>query len=115
MTDEKEPPKQKTTRVWSEYAEPSRPHGADAVRQPISAAPTDPPIEQPSDPELEAAVQEAIAADGRLKRGSYSVSSRDGVVTLKGRVPFEYQRELAKACAESCPGVRVLVNQLQVD
>ena len=115
MADEREFPKQKATRVWSEYAEPSRPDGADGVQQPISAAPVDPPREQPPDADLEEMVREALAAEGRLDRGTIAVSSRDGVVTLTGSVPFEFQRELAKACAEGCPGVLVLMNHLQVE
>ena len=114
MAGEKEVPKKKAKRVWSEYAEPSRPDGGSGVRYPISAAPTDLPKKQPSDVELEKAVHAALAADGRLARGTVLVSSRDGVVTLSGEVPFEYQRELATACAERCPGVFVLVNHLKL-
>ena len=109
-----EPKKIATTQVLSEYAEPSCPDGAHGVRHPISAAPVDPPKEQPSNVELEKAVRAVLAAEGRLTRGTVFVSARYGVVTLNGEVPFEYQRELAKACAEKCSGVLVLVNELRI-
>lgn len=38
----------------------------------------------------------------------------DGIVTLKGEVPWEYQRKAAAACVRELAGVRGVVNQIKL-
>lgn len=103
-----------THRVPSEHAEPSRPGGYDGVRQPIAAAPVPPPEPAPADAALAESVRAALRSEGRLADARIVVAVRDGLATLTGEVPLEYQHGLATACASAIPGVLVVQNRLAV-
>ena len=59
-------------------------------------------------------IQSKFIADREIKATDIDVSSRDGVVTLKGRVQNEPMRSLAVAIAQNTNGVKQVVNQLSV-
>lgn len=96
-------------------ADPSRPGGREGVRQPISAAPADPPAEQPPDEVLARAIRTKLDEEGRLDDCVLGARVESGIVTIEGRVGSEYQRELATACAEAVRGVRVVVNSSTIE
>src|SRR5438270_1488087 len=60
------------------------------------------------------------SARDRLLLSSYlplravGCSFRDGVLTLRGRVPSYYQKQLAQAIVAEVEGVREIVNEIQV-
>jgi len=59
-------------------------------------------------------IQSKFVADREIKATDINVSSRDGVVTLKGRVQNEPMRSLAVAIARNTSGVKQVVDQLSV-
>ncbi len=59
-------------------------------------------------------IQSKFVADREIKATDIDVSSRDGVVTLKGRVQNEPMRSLAVAIAQNTNGVKQVVDQLAV-
>jgi len=59
-------------------------------------------------------IQSKFVADREIKATDINVSSRDGVVTLKGRVQNEPMRSLAVAIAQNTDGVKQVVDQLFV-
>lgn len=59
-------------------------------------------------------IQSKFVADREIKATDIDVSSRDGVVTLKGRVQNEPMRSLAVAIAQNTNGVKQVVDQLSV-
>jgi len=59
-------------------------------------------------------IQSKFVADREIKATDIDVSSRDGVVTLKGRVQNEPMRSLAVAIAQNTNGVTQVVDQLSV-
>jgi hyperosmotically inducible protein len=63
---------------------------------------------------LSTKIQSKFVGDHDLKATDISVSSRDGVVTLKGRVENEPMRSLAVAIAKNTDGVKQVVDQLSV-
>lgn len=62
-----------------------------------------------------ASVQTALGLNRSLKGYPIDASSAGDVVTLQGRVAREDQKQLAVQVASSVPGVRQVVDQLQVD
>ncbi len=115
MAKEQDQHSGKAKSVHSERAEPSRPGGYEGVRQPIPAAPQHPSDPRPSDEEIVASVLAALGTDGRVATEALAVGCAEGVVRLGGSVPLEFQRELAQALAEGCPGVLVCENRLTVE
>jgi osmotically-inducible protein OsmY len=59
-------------------------------------------------------VVSALAATGRLRLPELDVSASDGEVTLRGRVPSYYQKQVAQTAALHVPGVRGVHNELDV-
>lgn len=59
-------------------------------------------------------IQSKFAADHDIKASDIDVSSRDGVVTLKGRAENEPMRSLAVAIARNTDGVKQVIDQLSV-
>lgn len=116
MTDAQDTPDDpKLRRVRSDLAEPSRPDGYYGVRQPILPdPPVYPPRDQPTDADLHEAICAALAAEGRLAGCRIGVALRQGVVTLTGQVPREFQRTLSCAVTETVAGVLTVENQLVV-
>ena len=61
-----------------------------------------------------------LAAEARLRQAAYyglrllSCEWRDGVLTLRGRVPSYYLKQLAQACLQGLAGVEAIDNQLVV-
>lgn len=70
--------------------------------------------DQLADGWLSTKIQSKFVADRDIKATDISVSSRDGVVTLKGRVLNEPMRTLAVAIAKNTGGVKEVVDQLAV-
>jgi hyperosmotically inducible protein len=67
-----------------------------------------------SDGWLSTKIQSKFVADQDIKATDIDVSTRDGVVTLKGRVLNEPMRSLAVAIAKNTNGVKQVVDQLSV-
>ena len=70
--------------------------------------------DQIADGWLSTKIQAKFVADRDIKATDINVSSRDGVVTLKGRVLNEPMRSLAVAIAKNTDGVTQVVDQLAV-
>ena len=68
--------------------------------------------DQLADGWLTTKIQSKFVADPDIKATDINVSSRDGVVTLKGRVQNEPMRSLAVAIAQNTDGVKQVVDQL---
>src|SRR5262245_26912931 len=64
---------------------------------------------------LSTMVHSKFIADRDIKATNISVSSHDGVVTLKGRVLNEPMRDLAVAITQHTNGVKQVVNELGVE
>ena len=84
------------------------------ARNPIAAAPVDPPRLQPQDEALVQAMRAALAAEGRLSGESFGLAVAGGVVTVTGEISREFQRVLVDACLSAVPGVLVVENRLSV-
>jgi BON domain-containing protein len=68
----------------------------------------------PSDAELAGAVQSRFSQDSGLASKSLNVQAANGRVTLSGSVENEMQRDAAARQAAAVPGVKDVVNNLQV-
>jgi BON domain len=68
----------------------------------------------PSDATVTSDIQSRLAADSGLQNKQISVQAANGTVTLSGNVDDDTQREAAAKYAASEPGVRQVVNNLQV-
>ncbi len=71
--------------------------------------------DQLADVWLSTKVHSKFVADRDINGANISVSSHDGVVTLRGRVLNEPMRDLAVAIARNTVGVTQVVNQLSVE
>jgi hyperosmotically inducible protein len=60
-------------------------------------------------------VKTAFAISKRISAYEINVDTQDGVVTLKGQVPTEIDRELAGDIAKDTTGVKQVDNQLRVE
>jgi outer membrane lipoprotein SlyB len=67
-----------------------------------------------SDADVAADVQKKVASDGALQNKPVSVQAANGIVTLSGTVDSEAARSLAANDAATVPGVKTVVNNLQV-
>ena len=67
-----------------------------------------------SDEEITAAIRIQLATDARLNPFAVTVDTRDGVVTLSGRVPDAEERERVERLARGVAGVRGVINLLSV-
>ena len=59
-------------------------------------------------------IEQALLATGHRIPCAVRVSSRDRSVTLRGRVPSYYLKQLAQSVVLTAPGVRRLRNELAV-
>ena len=71
--------------------------------------------DQLADVWLSTKIHSKFVGDHDITARDISVSSKDGVVTLKGRVLNEPMRQLAIALAKDTDGVKQVVNQLDVE
>jgi hypothetical protein len=68
----------------------------------------------PNDSQISTQLQDKLNSDSGLQGKQLSVQSSDGVVTLSGIVDNDVQRDAASRYASGIPGVRQVVNNLQV-
>lgn len=68
----------------------------------------------PSDDYLYDVVRRRLTSDPVVKGGALEVEVKNGVVTLKGKVDQEKQKERATRIVRKVRGVRDVDNQLQV-
>jgi hypothetical protein len=68
----------------------------------------------PNDAQVTSEIQSKLASDSGLQNKQLSVQSDKGVVTLSGTVDNDAQRDAAAKYAASEPGVRQVINNLQV-
>jgi BON domain len=68
----------------------------------------------PNDAELTSNIQSKLAADSGLQGKQLGVKAEGGSVTLTGTVDSDAQREAAARYASSEPGVKQVINNLQV-
>ncbi|HBT03310.1 MAG TPA: hypothetical protein DEA54_00650 [Thermodesulfobacterium commune] len=69
---------------------------------------------QIDDAKITAKIKMKLIEDKDLKAFSIDVDTVNGVVTLTGVVENEYQRSKAVAIAKSVPGVKTIINNLQI-
>src|SRR5208283_3419602 len=69
---------------------------------------------KPDDAKISNDIQAKFSQDSGLSTKQLTVQSADGVVTLSGNVDNNAQREAASRQAASTPGVKEVVNNLQV-
>lgn len=69
---------------------------------------------KPDDAKISSDIQNKFGQDSGLSSKQLNVQSANGVVTLSGNVDNDAQREAASRQAASVPGVREVVNNLQV-
>ena len=95
---------------WGDSNSSSQEETTDSMNQEMQA-------DQPADWEITLKVKTAILSDSSLSPGNrfVSVTTNDGVVTLKGKVSDRYQmNEIVKA-AEKVEGVKKVDNQMSVE
>ena len=68
----------------------------------------------PNDAQLTSDIQNKLVADSGLQGKQLGVKAEDGTVTLTGTVDNDAQREAAARYAASEPGVKQVINNLQV-
>src|SRR5579863_9423271 len=68
----------------------------------------------PNDNQIVSDIQTKINADSGLQGKQLAVQSTDGSVTLSGAVDSDAQRDAAARYASSEPGVKQVVNNLQI-
>ena len=68
----------------------------------------------PSDAQMTSEIQSKLAADSGLQNKQLNVQAANGTVTLSGNVENDAQREAAAKYAASEPGVKQVINNLQV-
>ncbi len=69
---------------------------------------------KPDDAKVAADIQTKLAADSGLQDKQLTVQSANGTVTLSGNVDTEAERDAAAKYAASEPGVKTVINNLQV-
>lgn len=68
----------------------------------------------PNDSQISSQLQDRLNTDSGLQGKQLSVQSSNGVVTLSGNVDNDAQRDAAARYASAIPGVKEVVNNLQV-
>ena len=68
----------------------------------------------PNDAQLTSDIQTKLASDSGLQSKQLGVKAEGGTVTLTGTVDNDAQREAAARYASSEPGVKQIINNLQV-
>jgi osmotically-inducible protein OsmY len=67
------------------------------------------------DAALTAKVKASLIADGRVSATRVSVETASGVVTLKGEVPTEQEKQAAEQAARTVSGVKSVKNEVKVN
>jgi hypothetical protein len=70
---------------------------------------------QRTDPQIASDAQSKIASDAAVPSKTIAVQAADGVVTLSGSVASENERIAASNDAAAIPGVKTVINNLNVD
>src|ERR1700746_2323543 len=68
----------------------------------------------PNDAKVPADIQSRLGADSGLQNKQINVQAANGTVTLSGNVDTDAQREAASKYAATEPGVKQVINNLQV-
>lgn len=68
-----------------------------------------------SDAQISSDVQNKLTADGNIQNKQIGVQSANGVVTLSGNVATDMERSSAANDAATVPGVKTVINNLQVN
>src|ERR1041385_1050727 len=68
----------------------------------------------PNDAQVTSAIQSKLASDSGLQNKQLTVQSDKGTITLSGTVDNDAQREAAAKYAAAEPGVKQVINNLQV-
>ena len=71
-------------------------------------------VKKPDDAKMSSDIQSKFSQDSGLSTKQLTVQANDGVVTLSGTVDNEAQRDAAGRQAASIPGVKTVVNNLQL-
>jgi hypothetical protein len=71
------------------------------------------PLDPGPDLELENRVRLYLSHAGHRPVQALTVEAHNGVITLRGRVPSYYARQLAIACAQRVAGVRQVNDQIK--
>jgi hypothetical protein len=69
----------------------------------------------PNDSQISSQLQGKLNADSGLQGKQLSVQSSNGIVTLSGNVDNDTERDAASRYASSIPGVKQVVNNLQIN
>ncbi len=67
------------------------------------------------DAEIEKDIKDSLYADLRIVSDNVDVQVVDGKAHLRGTVPDEAQKSLARAVADRIKGVRQVINELEID
>ena len=67
-----------------------------------------------SDLDLKKAVETELAYEPSINAAEIGVASKDGIITLSGRVPSYWEKVAAERAAERVTGVKAVVNELEV-
>lgn len=59
-------------------------------------------------------IRRKLASDAVIKGGALDLDVKDGVVTLKGTVETERQKDKAEKVVKKISGVKSVVNQIQI-
>lgn len=70
---------------------------------------------QKSDSQIQQDVINEIKWDQSIQSSSISVTTHDGVVTLRGNVPHYYEKTQSEAAAQRVGGVRAVVDEIEVN
>jgi len=68
-----------------------------------------------SDDFINDTVRQHLAADAIVKGGDIDVQVKDGIVTLKGAVHEQKQKDKAERLAKKVAGVKSVVNNLKIE
>ena len=68
----------------------------------------------PNDAAISTSIQSSLNSDSGLQGKQLTVESKDGTVTLSGTVDNEVERDAAARYAAAAPGVKQVINNLQV-
>jgi osmotically-inducible protein OsmY len=82
------------------------------VGSPVTDMETTPPV--PADRRLSEQIDQALRATGYLSLRDFSVTAADRVVTLKGRVPSYYLKQVVHSAVRDLPGVTQVRDEIEV-
>src|SRR5579871_1990435 len=68
----------------------------------------------PNDNYIYDTVREKLASDSIVKGGAIDVDVKNGIVTLKGKVPDTKAKAKAESLARKVKGVKSVVNDIQI-